>query len=160
MNKKNKIEYDLIPMSEEELREAKYNLDSCESRILQLENSIKLRAFERENEVNERVLKEKIKGEKKDLEKCKKDLAELKESEDNYEDKSLKLKHEILYGTLSIKEDETDLHLKLPSRNLNVLDRKDLDQLRVLRLNMKVFKDQFRNKVKKVPKQHVQLESK
>ena len=136
---KNKIEYDLIPLSNERVRGAKYNLDSCESQILKLENSIKLREFERENEVGERTLREKIKREKKELKACEKELKKLKESDDNYENKHLKLRHEVLYGSFSVEEDEYDLKTRLPTRNLNILDIKDLEQIRILKLNLKAY---------------------
>jgi len=155
-----KIKYDLIPLTGEEIIEAKYNYDSLRSQIFQTENTLKLLDYRIKNDIPNKIFKEQLKEDKKGLLAAKKALKNLDKSDKNYKDKKLKIESDIFAGEMMIKEKEFDLKVGLPTRKLNSIKRQNIENLKRMKMQLKMWKDRVKNKVKKQIRQQVQLNEK
>ena len=157
--KEQKLEYDLVKLSDIELVQTKYNLDAYEVKILKTKNKIKLMKLQLDHEIPLKGLKMQIDDLKKAIKDTQDKIKELEKKEDIISISS-KEKYEYKLEDLkcNLSERQLELKLNLPMRDINEALRFAENELKRDEMQMKMYKDRFRNKVKKVPRQQIQLE--
>lgn len=163
--KKEEIEWEDVPLNDNEIRIAQYQLDESKLQILENKNKLELMRYKIDNNVSKSMSRNLIRLMKRDLKKFETDLKKLasKECELTEEQKS----DEKLIIEFTIKEcvqkiEETELNIKhnLNARLANQTMGDIEDKLKVIENNMKVYQNMVRNKVRKVVKPRVQLSDK
>lgn len=161
-DKKEKLKYKLVKLTDTELKDAILNKDKIEIDLLSSEGKLEIQNFKINNNIPKYELNEDIENIEKSLEKIKKHRDELDKEDSRYEEKIICHKYDLFCGN---KELEL---AKLKSKK-NMGDRiaryaiDELEKAIVMhKHNLKVFKDQIRNKVRKerIVQEHIQLNEK
>lgn len=156
--KEQKLEYDLVKLSNIELIQTKYNLDAYKVKILKTKNKIKLMKLQLDHGIPLKGLKMQIDDLKKAIKDTQDKIKELEKKEDII---SISSKEKYGYKLEDLKcnlsERQLELKLNLPMRDINEALRFAENELKRDEMQMKMYQDRFRNKVKKVPRQQIQL---
>lgn len=160
--KNSEMEYDLVPLTDLELVEVQYNLDEHKLVLKQNENKKKQLQYQLDNDIPTKRDKLKLIEIQDGLKEAK---SELKKAEkENNQDKVDVLKGTILSIEDMIAAQKERINLKLSQRGTSLaINRFDKNPEYIKqKLQYKMYKDQARNKVRKVLKmqQRAQLDNK
>lgn len=163
--KKKEIEWENVPMDDNEVRTAQYMLDDTRLQVLVNENKLELYKYQIDNNIPKSISRNIIQSMKKDLVKyeenmkelCDKDAKDCELSDGEKSDKEIILKSTIKSCRQQIEEEKLRIELNLPARKLNqqIIDTEDT--LKKNESNLKVYQNMVRNKTRKVIKSQIQL---
>lgn len=160
--KKQEIEYEDVPLKENEIRESQYMLDDHKLQILTNKNKLELLQYQIDNNIPKSILRNNIVVMKEDIKEYEEKWSKLGEkdcklSEEEKVDKKIVLMSTIKSCQQQIGEKELQIKLNLPSRDLNQVIEKVKGELNRFESNMKVYHKMIRNKTRRVPKPRLQL---
>lgn len=155
-DKKEKLKYNLVKLTDTELKEAILNKDKIEIDLLSSEGKLEIQNFKINNNIPQYELNEDIENIEDSLEKIKEHRDKLDKEDSRYDEKLICHKYDLFCG-----ERELELSKLKAKKNMgDRIARDAIDKLKEVivmhKHNLKVFKDQIRNKVRKeriVPEQ-------
>ena len=157
---KKEIEYNLIPLTEVELKETRLNRDKVEIDLMNAKGKLEIQEFKIKYEIPKLELNEDVEEIEKSIEKIEKSKEELDKEDPRYEEKIICRDYDVLCGEKQLELAKLKVKKGMGARIAN--EAIDVLKGRVLICegNLKVFNDQLKNKVRKELKveEHIQLE--
>jgi len=147
--KKDKIEYNLIKLTPEELIEARLNKDKVEIDLMNVEGKLEIQKFKIKHDIAQLELKEDVEKIEDAIKKIKKSKEEIDKSGDRYNEKILCRDYDILCGEKRLELARFKIKKRMGSRISNEAIKTLENQIELHKHNLKVFTDQIRNKVRK-----------
>lgn len=167
--KQKDIEYEDIPLTDNEVREAQYKFDDHKLQILSHENKIELLQYQLDNDIPKSIARNKVIEMKKDIKRMEEDFEKLDKGEEDLvkkmSDEEIKDRKIVLVSTIKsckqkIKEEELKIYLNLPSRDINQVLSSAEKETKRLKDNMRAHHNAVRNKTRRVARPRVQLSEK
>lgn len=159
-DKKQKIEYDLIKLTPEELIDARFSKDKIEIDLTNAKGKLEIQKFKIDHDIAQLELKEDMRSTEKSIEEIKISRDDLDKDNENYEELFLRHNYDILCGEKELKLVKLKIEKRMGSRASNEAIRMLEGTVKLCEDNFKVFADQIRNGVRKEIKEldHVQLD--
>ncbi len=155
-----KTKYELVNLTENEVLDAQFNLDSTKYQLISAEAKLEIQNYKIKKEIPQLEAKEELDKIEESLCKIKESIENLDKNDEKYEEKKLRMEYDLFCGEKEFEKAKYALEKRISMRLANKFIRKLEDECKLHKDNLKVFAEQVRTKKKKVPiyEKNIQLD--
>lgn len=158
--KKDKFEYNLVKLTPKELIEAQLNKDKIEIDLMNAEGKLEIQKFKIEHNIPQYELNEDVENIENSIKKIKESKDKLDKKDPRYEEKVICHDYDVFCGLKELELAKLKAKKNMGARMANEAIAVLEGRIPIHKDNLKLFKDQIRNKTRKEPiiQEQIQLD--